>query len=179
MIIGFIFIIFAGASIVCCASNIKKQTTSISLNNRSRVASYLNSVWNSNYKPTNYHLFSSSTNNDFIPLNLVDSEEEEINENILYSRNQSQNRQNPLTEVDWSIVGTGLDIDLFSQLEQNPIGISRQVDRKSYLNYKNKKEIFDTDDSDTFEYLEGFNDFLPLISVEENDDNSNNYQSNK
>lgn len=168
LIIGFIFIIIAGTCIVCCASNIKKQTTSMSSNNRLRVVSYLNSIWN--YKRSKYQLFSYSTGDDFIPLDLFDSEEEEINENILYLRNNSQSKPNPLTEVDWSIVGTGLDIDLFSQLKENPIGISRQVDRKDYLNLKEKNKFSNIYYSNSNRYSETLSDFSPLISLEKNGD---------
>ena len=137
--IGFCGLFLAGACFALTASfNKKSVTRGFFGNNRydetTNITGYFRRILgqnNSNERYNNYRMFSDSR-----PAHL-DSSFDDEDEDELYTKGHKSTGMK-LTDIDWDIIGTGLDIDLASQINDNTY--IKQTEREKYLKNKDSDE---------------------------------------
>ncbi|KAH9511635.1 hypothetical protein DERF_010083 [Dermatophagoides farinae] len=171
---GFLILFMAGFCFVCISGRLEKNYLRNSIDSssttRSRLTNYLRKIsygHHNNNQMSSYRMFANER-----PTSHLDSSDDDDSddggENELYNRHnhhshqqqqqqqqqqQSQkskiNQKNQLTDIDWDILGTGLDIDLVGQLNQSSSSSLHITKRNEYL-----QDSSNDDDDDYIKSLE-------------------------
>ncbi|KAH9425488.1 hypothetical protein DERP_006096 [Dermatophagoides pteronyssinus] len=182
LISGFMIIFLAGFCFVCISGRIEKNYLRNSIDSSSssstskRLINYLKKISNGQQNEQRYRMFANERPTSH--LDSSDDDDDNNGEDELFNRNRHQQKainKNQLTDIDWDILGTGLDIDLVGQLKNETSNGQNIVKRNEYLDISSDNTSDNNDNVDRpSSKSKRKNEIISLLITDDDDDDCNN-----
>lgn len=175
-------IFLAGFCFVCISGRIEKNYLRNSIDSSSsssiskRLINYLKKISNGQQNEQRYRMFANERPTSH--LDSSDDDDDNNGEDELFNRNRHQQKainKNQLTDIDWDILGTGLDIDLVGQLKNETSNGQNIVKRNEYLDISSDNTSDNNDNVDRpSSKSKRKNEIISLLITDDDDDDCNN-----